>query len=105
MLISLIAMTALLLAEGLSPFAGGTTDVEVVSAVENPLHKPEDPSTMTLAVIGAGTLAVYFGSRRTARARRPIPLSDSSRPHFDMRPGTAVQPVRETVEEPSRGAA
>ena len=105
MLISLIAMTALLLAEGLSYFAGGTADVEVVSAVENPLHKPEDPSTLTLALIGAGTLAVYFASRRTARARRSAALENSAGPHFDLLPGTAVEPVGETVAETSRGAA
>jgi hypothetical protein len=105
MLISLIAMTALMLAEGVSHFAGGVSDVGAVVVAENRPYKPEDPSTLTLAVIGAGTLALYFGSRRRVRARRSTAVGDSGGPHFDLAPGAAVQPVGKTAEQPSRGAA
>ena len=64
MLFSFIATMALVLSEGVHHFVGGATDVDTAVAIDSPLYKPEDPSTMTLALIGAGTLAVYFASRR-----------------------------------------
>ena len=105
MLISLIAMTALMLSEGASYLAGGVSDVDTVVVGENRPYKPEDPSTLTLAMIGAGTLALYFGSRRSIRVRRSTAVEDSGGPHFDLVPGAAIQSLGETVEETSRGAA
>jgi hypothetical protein len=105
MFISLIAMTALMLAEGVSHLAGGESSFDTVVVAENRPYKPEDPSTLTLAMIGAGTLALYFGSRRRVRALRSTAVEDSSGPHFDLVPGAAVQSVLEPAEEPSRGAA
>ena len=106
MLFSFIAMMALLLSEGVNHFASGATDVDTAVAVENPLYKPEDPSTMTLALIGAGTLAVYFASRRAIRTRRTVTAQRNwSRRTLNRWPKQPGCPPAEAAEKPSRGAA
>ena len=105
MLSSFIATMALLLSEGASHFASAAAEVDTAAAVESPLYKPEDPSTMTLALIGAGTLAVYFASRRAIRTRRTVTLGETGRPHFETVSGAAAMSSAESAEEPSRGAA
>ncbi len=105
MLLSFIATLALSLSEGVNHFASAAVEVDTAVSVESPLYKPEDPSTMTLALIGAGTLAVYFASRRAIRTRRTVTLGETGRPHFEVVAGAAGLPMAETAEEPSRGAA
>jgi hypothetical protein len=104
MLISLIACVALLLFSGL-PEAGASDGVEATTAREFSLNRPEDPTTMTLALIGAGTLAVYFACRRTARAGRPVALEPAPRTLVVAVSQAAVPSTAEASEEPSRGAA
>jgi hypothetical protein len=105
MLSSFIATMALLLSGGVNHFASEGAEVDTAAAVESPLYKPEDPSTMTLALIGAGTLAVYFASRRAIRTRRTVTLGEIDRPHYEAVAGAAVLPSAESAKEPSRGAA
>ena len=105
MLSSFIATMALVLSEGVNHFASEGAEVDTAVAIDSPLYKPEDPSTMTLALIGAGTLAVYFASRRAIRTRRTVTLGETGRPHFEAVAGAAVMSTVESAEEPSRGAA
>jgi hypothetical protein len=72
----------------------------VVSQIARPLGKPpitaQDPSTLTLALIGVGTLGIYFAISRRARQRQ--------------KPGQSLQfketPATNPEEQmPSRGAA
>lgn len=90
MLISLIILLAALLSWLSS----------IVSQIAGPLRKPpitpQDPSTLTLALIGAGTLGVYFAISRRAWRRR-----EASRTlQFKETPAT-----KPDERIPSRGAA
>ena len=101
MLISLQALAAD--ASGVwQPFSVGETAAEAVSS-----HlRPEDPSTLTLAVIGAATMAIYLAVRRGARDRgvsRPETM-DAPAMLADAVAGTEAVATRD-AEQPSRGAA
>jgi hypothetical protein len=99
MLISLIALTALLvswLSAGSNPVAG---------ANDNPLITPQDPSTLTLGLIGAGTLAVYFSvSRRIRRGRRQVTMT-TGRLSDQSIGAIGTMPVEPEEQRPTRGAA
>lgn len=100
MLISLIALAVFLTntVQALIATAGG----QDASAVGPPL-RPEDPTTMTLALIGAGTVAVYFTVRRPARKPSVMTGADSlSRPPLA---DAADNSSRILDVQPSRGAA
>ena len=66
-----------------------------------PVITPQDPSSLTLALIGGGMLAVYFAASRTIRYRRPLRrmarLSTGSPP--------SVGEHATAAEHPTRGAA
>jgi hypothetical protein len=104
MLTSLLALTAALEPTETSNLAQVTADGVIVTPGEYSLYRPQDPSTLTLALIGAATLAVYFGSRRAVRTRRPasIAVTQAAQPEsvaaIDVQTGHAG-------DEPSRGAA
>lgn len=90
MLISLILLLAALLSWLSS----------IVSQLAGPLRKPpitpQDPSTLMLALIGAGTVGVYFAISRRAWRRR-----EASRTlQFKVTPAT-----KPDEHMPSRGAA
>jgi hypothetical protein len=105
MLISLFALTALWALPALSHLTDAASNAATASPIEYALHRPEDPSTLTLALIGAATLAVYFGSRRAVRARRPALLGESRASQFASMAGADVQATADFGDEPSRGAA
>jgi hypothetical protein len=65
MLFSLIDLTEASATSEWQPYATHEATAEAV----NPQFRPEDPTTLTLALIGAATLAVYLAIRRTARDR------------------------------------
>jgi hypothetical protein len=67
------------------------------------LITPQDPSTLTLAFIGAGTLGVFFAVSRRARRRRAGNLSATQRP--DLPIGGATTTSGSEAQLPSRGAA
>jgi len=105
MLISLIALVAVLLSGGIQFMSAGKGDA--ATSAKNPLITPEDPSTLTLALIAAGTLAVYFVARRGLRSRgQSTPARDFtghlSAPSIDV---AESQTVCSDAERPSRGAA
>ena len=105
MLISLIALAAVLLSGGIQFLPIGKAGA--ATSAKTPLITPEDPSTLTLALIAAGTLAVYFVARRNLRSRgRSIAARDVtdhlSAPSLDV---TEAQTVCSDAERPSRGAA
>lgn len=70
MLITLIALAAVLLSNAVQALiaVAGSYDASEVS----PSLRPEDPTTLTLALIGGGTVAVYLTVRR--QARKPLAL-------------------------------
>ncbi len=80
MLFSLTSSAQALLAASASVFSDGLGDLPVPSG--NPIVAPQNPSTLVLALIGAGTIAIYFAARwRPARpdvARWTGRLSDQS---------------------------
>ena len=90
MLISLIILLAALLSWLSS----------IVSEIAGPLQKqpitPQDPSTLTLALIGVGTLGVYFAISRRAWRRREAGRTLQ----FKEKPAT-----NSDEQIPSRGAA
>jgi hypothetical protein len=98
MLFSLVLLLATLLSwltSGAEPIAG---------ALGKPAITPQDPSTLTLALIGAAVLGVYFAiSRRPGRRRKAGPwtgrLSDQSVQ------GMRAIPSATEEDLPSRGAA
>ena len=98
MLISL----AILLASLLSSLLARRGDVSGTSG--NPIVTPQDPSTLTLALIGAGTLAVYLTMSRKVRGRRKLRVISSGA--GDRSAEVAAAPADDSVEQrPSRGAA
>jgi hypothetical protein len=105
MLISLIALVAVLLSSGIQFLSAGKADA--ATSAKNPLITPEDPSTLTLALIAAGTLAVYVvarhGLRRRGRSTAARDLTGHlNAPSLDVAEG---QTVCSDAQRPSRGAA
>jgi hypothetical protein len=101
MLVSLIASTADM-AGRWQPFSTGEATAEAVTS-----HlRPEDPTTLTLALIGAATLAVYFTVRREARDRGSV-LSEPIGAGIVLSEVAAASHVAAdtAAEQPSRGAA
>ena len=66
--ISTTALATTLLSSSPSWFAKGVGDATVQAG--NAPITPRDPTTLTLAIIGVGTLALYFVARRQLRTRR-----------------------------------
>jgi hypothetical protein len=101
MLISLQALAAD--ASGVwQPFSADGTAAEAVSS-----HlRPEDPSTLTLALIGAAMMSVYLAVRRGARDRGALQMEAVKAPAVlvDVAAGDEV-PATMHAEQPSRGAA
>jgi hypothetical protein len=98
MLVSLIVLLAALLSwltSGADQFA---------EPLGKPSITPQDPSTLTLALIGAGTLGIYFALRRGDWRRRDADgltgrLSDQS---AQCATKMSTEPDKQL---PSRGAA
>jgi hypothetical protein len=105
MLITLIALAVVFLSNAGQLFVSSAGEEPV--AAENPAFRPEDPSTLTLALIGIGTLAVYITVRRGWRARsQAIPtVASTLEPAFEIASAERVEPIRTEVDQPSRGAA
>jgi hypothetical protein len=98
MLISLI----LLLATLLSWLSAGAE--HIAGPLGKPPITPQDPSTLTLALIGAGTLGVYFLiSRRVWRRREAGPWTGSLSDQSTQ--STLAIPAESEEQLPSRGAA
>ncbi len=96
MLITLIVLLVAL-------FSGGVEWQSAAAANAKPVPTitPQDPSSLTLALIGAGMLAVYLAVSRTIRGRRPLirtqyAISESTR---------AVDERDSGLQRQSRGAA
>jgi hypothetical protein len=90
MLISLTLLVAALLS-WLSSIVS-----QIASPLEKPPTTPQDPTTLTLALIGAGSFGVYFAISRRAQRRRNATRTT----------GVIKTPVTEPEEHlPSRGAA
>jgi hypothetical protein len=104
MLTSLIACVALLLFGGTSN-AGAAQGANSAVASGYSLYRPEDPSTLALALIGAGTLAVYLACRRTDRVSRPVVPRAAPSALAGSRSQVAIPTTVEVAEAPSRGAA
>jgi hypothetical protein len=68
----------------------------------NALITPQDPSTLTLALIGAGTLGLYFAISRRARRRRAESLPAIL---LDDQPVAGAPTAKSEEKLPSRGAA
>jgi hypothetical protein len=100
MLISLLILAAVLLSNGLPVLSSSDAASDAAGA----LLRPEDPSTMTLALIGAGTVAVYLASRRRVRRRAVSPLQAQLSSEMSPKITTAT-PASDQSEQPSRGAA
>jgi hypothetical protein len=101
MLISLQALVADASA-GWQPYSTGESPAEAVGS-----HlRPEDPSTLTLALIGAATMAVYLAVRRGARDAGSTRLETMDAPAMltDVVAGTEAIATIDN-EQPSRGAA
>lgn len=90
MLISLIILLAALLS-WLSSIVS-----QIVGPLRMPPITPQDPSTLTLTLIGVGTLGVYFAISRRGWRRRQA----SRTLQFKERPATNPE-----EHMPSRGAA
>ena len=98
MLIALILLVATLLSwltSGAEHVAG--------PAVKPPIT-PQDPSTLTLALIGAGTVGVYFAISRRAWQRRAEELWTGRLSDQSAQPQAGLPSVSEE-DLPSRGAA
>jgi hypothetical protein len=104
MLTSIIAMMALLVSGGYNHLAGDAAAVDITIIDDNP-YKPEDPSTLTLALIGAGTLAVYLLSRRAMRTRDVSTSAQVAGPQQEPSLEAAALPSAHVEQTPSRGAA
>jgi hypothetical protein len=78
---------------------------EVTDAVGSHL-RPEDPTTLTLALIGAATMAVYFAVRRGERDRGTALVEPvgASTPLAEVVASSDIAATT-AVEQPSRGAA
>jgi len=97
MLISLFA----LLAAVLTWLSSSSNDAS--SPHGNALITPQDPSTLSLALIGAGTLGLYFAISRRARRRRANILTAIE---LSAMPIGGATPTAASEEQlPSRGAA
>lgn len=102
MLISLIALAAVLLSNAMQALIASTVSYD--AGAISPSLRPEDPTTLTLSLIGAGTVAVYFTVRRPAR--KPLLMVGEgrlSRPQLGdnlSEDGSRIPEV-----QPSRGAA
>jgi hypothetical protein len=90
MLISLIILLAALLS-WLSSIVS-----QVAGSLRKPPITPQDPSTLTLALIGVGTVGVYFAISRRAWRRREV----NRTLQFKETPAT-----KPDEHMPSRGAA
>jgi hypothetical protein len=102
MLVTLMAVLAVSVSEGFQWLSNSRSiDTGPPAA---PLYKPEDPSTLTLAVIGVGTLVAYLATRRSSWGRRPVVLSEPETlsSHDNEVPGAQTTGPE---EQPSRGAA
>jgi hypothetical protein len=97
----MMGMVALLFASGVSDVSSATIEATADAASENPLYRPEDPTTLRLALIGGGTLAVYFACRRTVRARPATTMPVD----VDLAADATLPKPGEPAEERSRGAA
>jgi hypothetical protein len=79
----------------------------IVSQIAGPLRKPpitpQDPSTLTLTLIGLGTLCVYFVISRRAWRRRAE--SNWTGRLSDQSVEAAATPDESKERMPSRGAA
>jgi hypothetical protein len=97
MLLSLTSL-AVLFSTSASPLSGGVERLPIYA--DNAPVTPQDPSTLVLALIGAGTLAVYLAVRR--RPSRFVARQTAS-----VLPGQSEKRgVADGVEqEQSRGAA
>lgn len=93
MLNSLIALSTLLISEA-SSWDPASLNI-VPTHAKNPLMVPEEPATLTLALIGIGILGAYAGIQRMLRPRRE--LADVSRPFASS--------SEFAVERRTRGAA
>jgi hypothetical protein len=100
MLLSVLVLVAVLFSNGMPLLTAKETASEAVS----PLLRPEDPSTLTLALIGAGTMAIYLAVRRAPRSRiavfRKVEVPTGSAIEVPTKTPASAQP-----EQPSRGAA
>lgn len=98
MLITLTALAIMLLSATASSFSGSME--EAAQQVVNSPITPRDPSTLALAVIGAGTIAIYLLAKwRPAR---------TDLLHWTARLGERSKqgdPVDEGGQRQSRGAA
>jgi hypothetical protein len=101
MLVSLQAMAADA-AVNWHPFSTGEATAEAIST----RLRPEDPSTLTLALIGAATLAVYLAARRGARDRTALRIEalKASAAQAPVTVGIEAAATKD-AEQPSRGAA
>jgi hypothetical protein len=97
MLISLILLIAALL----SWLPGAD---QVAGRHGKPGITPQDPSTLTLALIGAGTLGVYFAISRRAWRRRAADVLTGRLSDQSAEPTTAM-PSASDEHLPTRGAA
>lgn len=108
MLISLIALVPLLLSGGFRWLSAVTGDVPL-RAGNKPIS-PEGPSTLALALIGIGTIAVYVGAKRVLGSVRQS-AAETGRFSAAAPSGESVrnEPTMATGEVPaeaaSRGAA
>ncbi len=96
--ISLILLVATLL----SWLSSGTD--QVAGQLGKPSITPQDPSTLTLALIGAGTLGVYLALSRRAWRRRAADVLTGGFSDQSAEPTTAM-PSASEEHLPSRGAA
>lgn len=80
MLFSLGSLAIMLLSASASEFSGGLGDVPLPSG--NTPVTPQDPSTLGLALVGVGTIAIYLAARwrpsRRGAERSTGRLSDQS---------------------------
>jgi hypothetical protein len=101
MLATLMAVLAVSVSEGFQWLSTPPIDA---GPVDSPVYKPEDPSTLTLAMIGLGTLVVYFATRRSNSSRR-LTLSGEARPIKKPFDDATDSQATGPDERPSRGAA
>jgi hypothetical protein len=100
MLISLLVLVAALFWNGMPLLSSGQS---VADTSGDSLLRPEDPSTLTLALIGAGTVAVYLATRRAARSNAAAIQQHELR--CELPPEEASKSSVGQEEQPSRGAA
>jgi hypothetical protein len=100
MLVSLMASAAEMPGNW-QPFSTG----EAPAGAARSYLRPEDPTTLTLALIGVVMMAVYLAVRRSARDRGAAVVETVQSAKQVIEVGVGAEVAETTVDQPSRGAA